>query len=227
MKKLFLSCCAIFLFIIALFSPSCSPAGNEPEKQLNGFDVFSSRDALLSLSPEEQKRAWILRLKAYSELDLSSAQKLILNDLIFDLSALGKGEFFLSEKTKQDAIALGKITPREDFINLFCVETIKSELPELLKTGSICEECISDIERYVRPSSNIPVSYRSAPDCNCNWTCNQQASDRLCLNGQVSTVLSPCSGQTETNCCKETGGCGFLGFGTCNGKVACADKEDE
>lgn len=129
-----------------MFSPSCSPAGNEPEKQLNGFEVFSSRDVLLSLPAEKQKRAWIVRLKAYSELDLSSAQKAILNDLISDLSALEKDEFFLSEKTKQDAIAMGKITSREDFINLFCVEAIKSELPELLKTGSICEECITDIE---------------------------------------------------------------------------------
>lgn len=226
MKNLFLFLCAVFLSINLLFSPSCSHERSENEKQLNVFDVFSSRDALLSLSVEEQKQAWILRFESYSELDLTSAQKVILNDLIYDFKQLGKGEFFLSEKIKQDAIAMAKITPREDFINLFSVETLTPGLPKLLKTGSICVDCIADIETYGNQPSDGAVTYRTAPSCNCNWTCGYQAGIEACLEPQVAVILPACSGGGTSGCCTGTGGCGFVGLGTCNGKVQCSDPND-
>lgn len=222
-KFIFITLCC-FPFHQFAFFPFLFPDREEPGKQLDVSEVFSSRNVLLSLSLEEQKQAWIVRLKSYSDLDLSPVQKNILNDLISDLGALGKGEFFPSEKIKQDAIAMAKITPREDFINLFSVETLKSEIPELFKFGSICEECISDIESYVRLTSDEAVTYRSVPNCNCNWTCNQQQSTQLCIAPNVPITLPACSGGS-TGCCNSTGGCGFLGLGTCTGKVICTNND--
>ena len=121
---------------------------------------------------------------------------------------------------------MGKITPREDFINLFSIETLSPGLPKLVKTGSICEECIVDIESYASPTSGVAVSYRTAPSCNCNWTCNQQEGNLQCLSPAVAVTLPACSGGTS-GCCNSTGGCGFLGLGTCSGKVVCVAGGDD
>ena len=221
MKNLFLSICAVCLLINLMLSPSCTHDQEVSSEKLDAISAFSSRDLLISLSSEEQKQAWISRLKSYTDLDLSTDQKSIINDLIFDLNELQKDEFFLSTKIKSDAIAMARITPHEDFINLFCGENLTPNLPGLTKIGSICEECITDIENYVEPPSKVAVSYREAPSCDCNWTCSQQQGNTLCAPGYTPITLPTCSGGSTNNCCSATGGCGLFNLQTCSGKVKC------
>lgn len=177
------------------------------------------------MSPEDQKQARIARLNLYAGLDLSPLQKSILNDLIFDLKSLEHGRFFLSEKIKQDAIAMAKITPRQDFINLFCIEELTELVPKLVKSGQICTDCISSLEAEKSTLTNgaHDLTYRTS-DCDCLWTCTLQAQNMLCDHGDA-IILPPCPTSTpnSTGCCNATGGCGLFANQTCTGLVACPE----
>lgn len=196
---------------------SCSRNDLENEQISVRLEPFTSKPLLLSLSPEEQKLAWVARLKSYRNLELSTHQKEMLEVIIADIEGMEKGSFFFSEKLREDAISMAKITPQVDFINLFC--EVSPSLPVLQNSGPVCAAyIINDLRFDVAPTRNSQVTYR-ADDCNCNWTCNQQLDH--CPAG--GTIQSPCSGGTSSGCCNAVGGCGFLNMGTCNGRVVCDD----
>jgi hypothetical protein len=188
------------------------------------LEAFASKKFILSLPLEDQKHLWIKRLEMYNEIGLTTEQLEVVNDLVTDIKNLEKGKFFLSDAIKQDAIALARMMPREDFINLFTMDIPARTLPTLRKTGKICIECITDIEKHTSAvavsgdavSDRIQVN--PPPDCDCNWTCGDPDSD--CPDG-AGSLLSECTSSSSTNCCAASGGCGFLWLGTCNGLVVC------
>lgn len=150
---------------------------------------------------------------------MSIPQKVILEKFIADLSTLEEGKFFLTENIRNSAASMAEITPRVDFINLFCEVT--TSLPTLQNTGPLCADyIIEDLRFDIGPErkSGVQVTYRT-PNCNCNWSCGQQLDN--CPAG--GTTLSSCSGGATTGCCNAVGGCGLFGYGTCNGKVKCAE----
>lgn len=223
LKKFLLSPLVTFIFFL-----SCSSNERELEQQRNVLDVFASKTSILSLPIEEQKQAWIGRLEMYAELDLSLEQKTIIEKLTFDLKNLGQGSFYISEAIKEDAIAFAKVTPKDDFLRLFCSETISEGLPILSKKGSICIECITDLENYVCPSSqpsNVAVSFR-IEDCDCLWTCQQQADNLLCDEGETATVVSECQSGQNAGCCNAASGCGLFLLQTCTGKAECVPDNE-
>ena len=215
-----------FLILLPIFF-SCSPDEQIGVQKTDISEAFASKSSLLSLSPEEQKQAWIKRLNMYFNLELSLAQKDILKKLIYDLQSIEEGSFYISTAMKEHAIEIAKVTPKEDFLRLFSSEAVTLDLPNLIKKGPICVECIVDLQNYVsqtNPLTNIPVSSR-AEDCDCLWTCEQQLDNLLCDPGQTPTLLSQCTGGTQTTpCCSPTSGCGLFLLQTCTGKAACLDE---
>lgn len=211
------------LLLFTTFFLSCTSGVLEEVNQQEVKNAFSSKASFMALTPEEQKIAWISRLKMYSDLDLTQAQKELVNELISDLKELEKDQFHLTENLIQDAISLAKITPQVDFLNLFCENMVS--LPVLHKTGPICSDCITALENYVRPTINDDgsVTFR-AVDCDCNWTCQQQEDNMLCPSGQTATTLTACTDGQTTDCCNQTAsGCGFLNGFSCTGHVTCVD----
>lgn len=180
-------------------------------------NAFSSKAAMLGLPVDDQKEMWISRLGSYMALDLSKEQKDLVNALIADIKNLPEGLIYLSEDLKRDAIALAQITPEQDFINLFTLDNLSPDLPVLVKQGSACMNCVYDIQQYSTPSNINPgeTAGDRRPDCNCRWTCSQQADNMLCDDGGSATVSTDCNQQ---------GGCGFLGWQTCDGVATC-DRE--
>ncbi|HAD11426.1 MAG TPA: hypothetical protein DCF33_03205 [Saprospirales bacterium] len=216
-KLLFLNGVLILLSLIQFFH-SCSP--NPLENEQKEFDPFYSKSVLRSLPLEDQKQAWIARLKSYQNLDLSVPQKAILENMISDLQEMESGKFFLAESLRNNAASLAKIMPQVDFVNLFC--EVSSAIPTLQKSGPVCSDyVINEIRTDVGPApkSEMQVTYRT-PLCDCNWTCNQQLDN--CLYG--GELLSACSGGATTGCCTPAPGCGLFGLGTCTGKVECAGE---
>ncbi|MDX1911554.1 MAG: bacteriocin fulvocin C-related protein [Saprospiraceae bacterium] len=202
-----------FLLAATLVFNACTKDAAEQ----NQFNVFASKASLLGLSANDQKEAWITRLESYKQLDLREDQQNLVNALIADLKNLEEGKFYLSEDLKRDAIAIAQITPEQDFINLFTLDNLSSGLPALVKQGSACLDCIYDIQQYT-PSSNVNPGETAGdrrPDCNCRWTCSQQADNMLCDDGGSATVSTDCNQQ---------GGCGFFGLQTCDGVATC-DRE--
>lgn len=192
---------------------SCSKDTEENSHQKN-LDIFASKHLLLSLPLEEQKQAWLTRLKMYQNLDLSPAQNQILEKIISDLLEMEKDKFYLSENLRNDAVSMAKITSQEDFVNLFCEVT--SSIPVLHSTGPVCANyIIEDLKTDVgiSPNSNTQVVYRT-PNCDCNWTCGQQADH---CPGESTTLSSSNGG------CTAVRGCGLFGMGTCTGLVICED----
>jgi hypothetical protein len=184
------------------------------EQNQQALNVFSSKAKVLGLSANDQKDAWISRLESYRQLDLNNEQKVLLDALIADLKNLGDGEFYLSEDIKRDAVAMARIMPEQDFINLFTLDNVSADLPVLVKQGSVCSNCITDIQHYT-PPSNLNQGGAAGdrrPDCNCRWTCSQQADHMLCDDGGDAVVSTDCNQQ---------GGCGFFGLQTCDGVATC------
>ena len=68
----------------------------------------------------------------YNDLDLTTEQKSLLNDLIAGLKNLEKEKIYPSDEIKQAAVAMAQIMPREDFINLFTMAN-PSSLPHTAK----------------------------------------------------------------------------------------------
>lgn len=220
MKKLIILNGILILLTLIRVIYSCSPIELENEQKEAGIDAFSSKAVLLSLPLEAQKQAWITRLKSYQKLDLSASQKVILENMIGDLTQMEPGHFFLSESLRNNAASMARIMPQVDFINLFC--EVSSALPLLQKSGPVCSDyIINEIRTDVglAPKSETQVAYRTV-DCDCNWTCGQQLDN--CLYG--GEILSPCSGGATTGCCNLAPGCGLFNMGTCNGHVECADQ---
>jgi len=196
---------------------SCSKDKNNLHQK--NLAVFASKHLLLSLPLEEQKQAWLTRLEMYQNLDFSPAQKQILKKIIFDSLEMEKDKFYLSENLRNDAVSMAKITSQDDFINLFCEVT--SSLPILNSTGPVCADyIIADLKTDVGQSSNsnVQVEYRT-PNCDCNWTCGQQAEH---CPGE-STTLSSCIGVNSGGSCTAVGGCGLFDMGTYTGLVICED----
>jgi hypothetical protein len=213
--------CIYALGLLAALFTSCTSEGFDDVQRQHALETFASKNLILSLSPEEQKQAWISRLETYFELDLNSPQKGILKEMVLDLKEIEKGKFFLSENLKQNAVAMAKITPREDFLKLFCEAT--TSLPVLRKTGLPCVVCITDLENYVNANTNHDNSVTlRAENCVCSWTCQQQEDNLLCPDGEYATTLSPCQGGQTTGCCNQTSsGCGFLFLFGCTGLASC------
>jgi|GEM_PF-2132703 len=207
LKRIQLLCALTVAFTFS----SCT-SGKDEQRQ-NVLERFASKSLFLSLPAEEQKQLWISRLEIYSELDLTTEQRGLLNNLIAGLKNLEKEKIYPSDEIKQAAVAMAQTMPREDFINLFTLDNPSPTLPVLLKKGEICTECIADIKTYRRVEVPLEKSVSDrAPDCNCEWTCDQQL-DNCAAGGQI--VSSSNGG------CVAAGGCGFLNMGTCDHLVVC------
>ncbi len=208
------------LAFCALLFVSCS---NEPLEEVQDqkvFEAFNSKSKLLSLSPEEQKQAWIARLDLYLGMDLSQPQKNLIRKMQADIMELEKGKFFPSENFRQDILAMARITPELDFLNLFVEVT--PYLPVLTKFGTPCTACVEELENYVALQEEAGAITSRAQDCDCWATCQQQEDNMLCPPGQSATTLSPCSSDQEEGCCNKTAsGCGPFELFSCSGLVVC------
>jgi hypothetical protein len=212
------------LLATTLVFNACQKDQAAPPDQSAQF--FSSKQTFLSATTENQKQMWLKRLETYHDkLDLSDAQKSLVFALMNDINQLEADKFYLSDAIKRDAIALARIMPETDFINLFTLDNLTPTLPELVKSGSICNDCIVDIQQYIHVDNN--TSGQTAGDriydCDCRWTCTQQAANLLCKDGEDGVVLPACNGSTPTGCCNPTGGCGLFGLQTCDGLAICPE----
>jgi len=193
----------LLMFVIFVVIPSsCSRQKIEDENAPSVLEKIKSKDQYLALSPEDQKQAWILKMKSYQNLNLSSSQKSLITKMIFDLQNIEIGLFYISESLKKHAISLTKITPEMDFISLF---TNIEEDVDIVNSGGICQACITDLENYVKtkPQNENNDANSKVKNCNCRWTC-----DLLDLEGFC---------QSTTNCKVTRSGCGFLELYECTG----------
>ncbi|MDX1910029.1 MAG: bacteriocin fulvocin C-related protein [Saprospiraceae bacterium] len=212
-----------FLLAATLVFNACQKDDTVPADPV--MHAFSSKKNILGLSAENQKQMWLQRLEMYhANLDLNDAQKQLVTALIEDIQSLEDDKFYLSDAIKRDAVALAQIMPETDFVNLFTLDNLSPNLPVLVKSGAVCVECITDIQQYVHVENTTAgqTANDRAHDCDCRWTCSQQASHMLCDGGDA-VVLPTCNGSTPTGCCNATGGCGLFGLQTCDGLAICPE----
>ena len=135
---------SLFLFFVTTaFLISCTKEPHQNFTKINDLDlveVFQSKSNLLNLSPRNRKIAWIARLNEYKNLDLKPSQVILIDELIKEIESMDTEVFMATPKLTELAIEMAKITPMEDYLNLFC--STGDYLPEITGIGSVCEQCI-------------------------------------------------------------------------------------
>ncbi|MAT55133.1 MAG: hypothetical protein CMN32_11685 [Saprospirales bacterium] len=216
---------SLFLFFVTTaFLISCTKEPHQNFTKINDLDlveVFQSKSNLLNLSPRNRKIAWIARLNEYKNLDLKPSQVILIDELIKEIESMDTEVFMATPKLTELAIEMAKITPMEDYLNLFC--STGDYLPEITGIGSVCEQCINDLRNVDFQSFDPSNEVKSrTSDCNCAWTCQQQEDNMLCEPGYYATTLPPCDDDQTSGCCNQTAsGCGFLFLYSCTGLVVC------
>ncbi len=217
-----------YLFLVFILSTlasltSCVKQQNDSLLLKDPALLLTDRENFIKLDVEEQKRIWVLVLFEYlSEGNLSASQKGLIVNIIDEIKSMEKGRFFLSDGLRYHAIALGKITPRNQFLRMFYPHlSFSSEFDKLILEP--CYECIYDLENYVLESdANKIVFSRENPTCDCKWTCSQKASQMGCPGGDDPVILEPCDGTNDGRCCvPSSSGCGFMFVQACTGYVTC------
>lgn len=195
---------------------SCIKDNSANEVGLVNTEILTKKQ-FLTLSKEEQKQRWINRLETIQSLKISEEQKSIIKDLQLDLKMLKQGDFFISQKIKENALKIAKITPREDFLNLFV--DILDPNPTIINAGEVCLECIADINSFIpitsdsinaaTPRTDTDGGSSADVNCDCSWTCGDALEP-------CEEELSECTGGATDGCCNAVGGCGLFWLWTCD-----------
>lgn len=197
--------------LLTVITLSCSKQDNEVVTTTMQEQILTKKQ-LINLSPELQKQYWIKRLESYKDLNISEQQKSIIEDLRSNLETLEYGDFFISQKLKEDALKIAKITPRQDFLSLF---TDINSNPVISNQGDVCLECIEDLESYI-PNNNVinnAISRDDNVDCDCRWFCADPITP-------CEVSLSICNGSANQGpCCNRSGSCGLFLLQSCTNAV--------
>lgn len=211
--KYYSNFCLLFLVVLMI---SCSKQEITSNHELPNFgnhvffENLDSKSEFLSMPRETQKQAWIIKLEKHQNFNLNGDQHEIISNMVSILKGFDKGVFYLSEDLRQMAIEMAKITPEEDFLNLF---VRLNSMPEITNSGEKCIKCLEELENYQPIIIDNNSASQRAIDCNCSWVCEPLVGPAPPCSG----VIQACSGTSTSNCCNATtSGCGFLGLFGCD-----------
>lgn len=219
MSKKNLSVVAILLALFLIVS--CRESELITDEYRNDLSLKSElkqKEIYRSLDADSKLKLWKNKFEQIKRQDVSSRQRELIDSISEELSKIEE-ENFDGQKLFEYAIKMAQITPEDEFIRMFSrFEDYKrnnssyEEFAVKVKEKSYKSYIEVDLINYLskikegkvrvgfNEGSNVSISDRIIPICNCRWTCLFY-------------------GVTNNKCRPSNRGCGFLLIQDCGGYI--------
>ncbi len=164
----------------------------------SGKSQSELKDSYGKLSKDKQIALWLDKVNQISTQKLPTQHLLLLASLKSELQKTNLTFSLSNDKIRNIALDLARITPGDDFIDMFDSMNDYTYVGKFHGTD-VCSSCITDIENEgVVPVNNPSSPNARVPVCNCAWTCGH-----------------PFGPGGSSNCRQTSSGCGFLWMSGC------------
>ncbi|WP_027001531.1 bacteriocin fulvocin C-related protein [Hugenholtzia roseola] len=202
------------MLLLSFLLVSCSP--EEANDEITQIGLENKRVSLVmlkskheikeeysKLSFSEKKAVWINKIKQVENRNLSERHNTLLLELIDLLGTAKQDTDWHSKEVETVIVSLLKITPKNDFIQMFMslddynesFDTNKVEYDVQFLTG--IQKEFEQVRENSTNSQKAQAAQGGLMNCDCKWTCGWTGAD------------------THTNCKPTKDGCGLLWMSPC------------
>ena len=182
------------ILLISLLS-SCSPENITEQANTASLDnkrqiinqlnpKSATKVAFSKLSSSQQKAVWINKFEQIKSRNLSTSHSTYLSEIIALVKETKNTKDIYNPQIEEVLLELLKITPREDFIQMFMSLSDYTGNFDI-NNVEVCNECITKLQNEFKKGRELNPLHKTSNlekeeakgRCDCDWTCGWGAGD--------------------------------------------------